>query len=520
MEENKKDQTIKAVICMIIITLLGKVMGLVRDQFLASNYSMGIEATAFLTASRIPRTFFDAVFASAVSASFIPIFTEYLEKDGKEEAFQLSNQFITWIGFVSILMIFVGLGFVPELVGLFADGFDEPTANLSEELLRILFPAIFFTGIAFSFVGILQSMDEFIIPASMSIASNGIIILYYIFFNEQYGIYGLTVAFLIGWFMQALIQIPPLWKKGYRYRFDLRFKSDGMKKIGLLAMPVMVSTWIQPINIVINSRFASHLLEGAGVTVIEYANTVYSIIVGILVLSVANVVFPKLARIQTGEQGDEFQKTISVTLEIMIFFLLPIQIGLMCLSEPLIYLIFERGAFGAYETGLTAEALYYFAIGMIGFAVQTILSRAYYAKQNGKIPLVSGILSIGANLILCTTLSPIMGVNGLALASAVASWVSAIALLLPMQQTHHILSKKLLKEFFKMTIVSLCMGFGVTQTYGYLEPTITKSFISVFGVICICTIVGGIFYGILSYVGNVGQWKFIIDMMKGKVMKK
>ncbi len=520
MEENKKDQTIKAVICMIIITLLGKVMGLVRDQFLASNYSMGIEATAFLTASRIPRTFFDAVFASAVSASFIPIFTEYLEKDGKEEAFKLSNQFITWIGLVSILMIFLGLGFVSELVRLFADGFDEPTAQLSEELLRILFPAIFFTGLAFSFVGILQSMNEFIIPASMSIASNGVIILYYIFFNEQYGIYGLTIAFLLGWVMQALIQIPSLIKKGYRYRLDFKFKTEGMKKIGLLAMPVMVSTWIQPINIVINSRFASHLLEGAGVTVIEYANTVYSIIVGILVLSVANVVFPKLARIQTGEKEEEFQRTISVTLEIMIFFLLPIQIGLMCLSEPLIYLIFERGAFGAYETGLTAQALYYFAVGMIGFAIQTILSRAYYAKQNGKIPLISGVLSIGVNLLLCTILSPIMGVNGLALASAVASWVSAIALLLPMQKTHHILSKQLWKEFFKMTVVSLCMGVGVLQIYQYLEPTITKSFISVLGVVCICTIIGGVLYAVLSYLGKVVQGRLIMDMMKGKVMKK
>ncbi len=124
----------------------------------------------------------------------------------------------------------------------------------------MLFPTTIFTGIAFSFVGILQSMDEFNVPAAMSIASNLVIIVYFVFFNDRFGVYGLTIAFLIGWAMQALIQIPSLMKKGYKYKFYINIKDEGLKKILVLMLPVMVGTWVQPINLAINTNFASDFL--------------------------------------------------------------------------------------------------------------------------------------------------------------------------------------------------------------------------------------------------------------------
>src|SRR5699024_590422 len=156
-------------------TLVGKVLGLVREQLLAANYGNGMAANAFTTASLMPRTFFDAVFASAISASFIPIFNEYLQKKGKEEAFALSNRFITLIGVVTIGMTLICEVFSEQFVWLFASGYDGETIALAARLSQIMFPTIFFTGIAFSFVGILQSLDEFNIPAALSVASNAVI---------------------------------------------------------------------------------------------------------------------------------------------------------------------------------------------------------------------------------------------------------------------------------------------------------------------------------------------------------
>ena len=414
----KGNQAVKTVSFMMLITLFGKILGLVREQFLAANYATGMEAAAFLTASRIPRTFFDVIFASAISASFIPIFVEYLQKYGKEEAYKLANRFITVISTATALIMVVCMVLAEPVARIVAPGFDVETMNLCVELLRMLFPTMLFTAVAFSFVGILQSLDEFNVPAALSVASNGVLILYYILFNERFGVYGLTIAFLIGWLMQAVIQIPSLHKKGYHYKPDFHFKDEGLKKIGKLMLPVMVSTWIQPINFLVNTRFASQLSSGnvtngeLGVSALEYANNLYTIIVGVFVLAIANMVFPKFSRMT--EEKKEFGLAVRGTLKAMIFLLIPMTVGLMALAEPVVTLIYKRGEFDLLATEMTSAALFFFALGMVGYGVQNILSRAFYANQDGKTPFYSGLVSIVINAILCWLLLKPMGIGGLA----------------------------------------------------------------------------------------------------------
>lgn len=521
MKDTAKHSTIQAISTMMVITFVGKILGLVRDQFLAGTYAVSMEADAFLTASRIPRIFFDVVFASAISASFIPVFTEYLQKRGREEAFALSHRFITLIGLLSLLLTAAGMIFAPELTELFADGFDAETAALCTQLLRILFPATFFTGLAFSFVGILQSMDEFNVPAAMSIASNVVIILYYIFFNNTFGVYGLAVAFLFGWAMQAIMQVPALKKKHYYYRPRFDFRESGMKKILTLMLPVMVSTWVQPINLAVNTKYASRLMEGGGVSVVEYANTIYSIVVGLLVLSIANVIFPKLSRMESSKEEGAFDDTVRRTIESMSFLLLPMTVGLMCLSLPVVQLIYQRGAFDQNAAQMTGGALFFFSLGMMGYGLQTILSRAFYAKQKGKAPLISGLCSIGINLVLCAILSPRMGVEGLALSSSLSVTVSALLLVLPLERELHLLQWPFIKELGKMLLASLGMGAVVYGALNGLEQVLPAGFFGTLMAVGITAVLGILLYAILTVVLRVNIAGMVLDMgrrkWKGKV---
>ena len=187
MHEEQQKKNIRTVGVMMALTLLGKVLGLVRDVLLGHTFATGMAANAFLTASRIPRNFFDAIFASAISASFIPVFNEYLERECKEEAIRLSSAYITVMTLLTSALSALGMLFAEPITALLADGFDAPTAALCAELLRILFPLMLFTGLAFSLVGILQSLGEFNIPALLSAASNAIIIVYYLFFVDRSG---------------------------------------------------------------------------------------------------------------------------------------------------------------------------------------------------------------------------------------------------------------------------------------------------------------------------------------------
>lgn len=497
----KGNHAVKAVSLMMMITLVGKVLGLMREQFLAANYGLGMEASAFMVASRIPRTFFDAVFASAISASFIPIFNEYMQKKGKQAAFSLANRFITLISIITILMTLVGVAFSEQFVWLFANGFDAETAALSASLSRMLFPTILFTAIAFSFVGILQSLDEFNVPAAISVASNAVIICYYIFFNDKFGVYGLTAAFLIGWAMQAFIQVPSLQRKGYWYRPDFHFRDEGLKKIGKLMLPVMISTWIQPINFMINCRFASQLSDGrAGVSALEYANNLYTIIVGVFVLAIANLIFPQLSRISGESDRDAFGNTVKTTLRSMMFLLIPMMVGMMALSEPLVALIYQRGDFDATATSLTSTALFFFSLGVMGYGIQTILSRAFYAKQDGKTPFYSGLVSVALNAVLCALLLKPMGIGGLALAAAASSLAAALVLIIPTVRRYPaMLDGALLRSLGKMAVSAAVMLGFVLGSHHFLVQRLGGGLVARLLTLGLPTVIGIGVYMLMAY---------------------
>lgn len=454
----------KTVGLIMMITLLGKVLGLVRDMLLGHNFGTGMESAAFLTASRIPRTFFDAIFAAAISASFIPVFTERMEQKGQEDAFRLSRCFFTWMGLLTAAMSLIGMVFAEPLVGVLAQGFDAETAALCARLLRILFPTVFLTGLAFSMVGVLQSMGEFYIPAALSVVSNGIIILYYLLFCRRFGVYGLAWAFLLGWAAQALMQMPWLFRHGFHYRPC--FRHPALKSVFTLMVPVMVSTWIQPVNQLISTRFASFLFEGAGASAMEYANTLYTMIAGILVLSITNVMFPEMSRLSSSGQEDQLGGAGGRDPAGYAVSAAAYDGGAdTAVPGPIVRLLYEYQSWNTFSTEITARALCFMSLGMVGYGIQNVLSRAFYAQQNGKAPMISGAISIVVNLALCLLLSGSMDVAGLSIATAASSMVSAVLLLIPMLRRYPgVLGKRFWIGILKMLCCTLGMGVVVWLT--------------------------------------------------------
>lgn len=449
MREEKRNDGARTVGMVMLLTLLGKALGLVRDMLMGQEFGTGMAANAFLTASRIPRNFFDAIFAAAISASFIPVFNEYLEKKGRDEAFRLANTFITVTALATAAMSFVGMACSGQLTALLADGFDGPTAALCAFLLRLLFPTVLFTGVAFSLVGILQSLGEFNVPALLSTVSNGVIIIYYVFFCGRFGVTGLAAAFLIGWAAQVCIQLPSLRRVGFRYRPTLRH--EGLRKIFALMLPVMASTWVQPLNLTVATKYASHLNGGSAASALEYANTLYTIVAGVFVLSIANVIFPEMSRLSARREDQALDAQLCGTLSTMLFFLVPMSAGLAVMARPIVRLLYEWGEWTAESTALTAGALSLASLGMLGYGLQMILSRAYYAAQRGRTPLIAGVVSVGANLALCALLAPRMGVSGLALAGAVSAIVPALVLLISLLRGGHaVMDRTSLLDFGKL----------------------------------------------------------------------
>ena len=224
---------------------------------------------------------------------------------------------------------------------------------------------------------------------------------------------------------------------------------------------VMVSTWIQPVNMVVSTRYASGLYPDSGVSAMTYANTLYTILAGVLVLSVSNVIFPELSRLAVSEQGEDFGALVSSSIRSLLFLLIPMTVGLMTIAEPLVRMLYDWGEWTAEGTRLTSEALMLLSLGMAGYGIQTILSRAFYAFQSGKAPLIAGIVSIAVNLVLCQ-LTRSAGIGGLALAASLAATVPAVLLLAAMGRTYKgLLTKKLLGDLLRMLAAALIMGGAV-----------------------------------------------------------
>lgn len=502
------------------LTLIGKVLGLYRDRLLAVHYSTGTAANAFFTASRIPRVFFDAIFASAVSACFIPVFSEYLEQRGKKEALNFAGGFLTLIALLTGGLSLLGMLFPQPLVAAFADYSDPATTALAVSLTRVMLPTVFFSGVAFSLVGVLQAQDHFTAPALMSTASNLVIIFYFYTLDSRLGIFGLAGAYLLGWFLQGVILLPPLRRLNSPLRPSLAFRSEGMKKVMVLMGPVMVSTWVQPVNQAVNARFGSQLYEGAGVAALEYSSNLYLVITGVFVLSVTNVIFPRLSRLTAGGQEGAFLDTIRQTLRFTLFFVLPMSAGLTAVARPLISLIYGGGQFGAFDVEITSAALSWMSLGMAGYAAQNILSRAYFAKQQGRGPLVAGGASILVNILLSMALARRFSVAGLALASALSATAYALLLLLPLQRGEgRLLDAGALLDLGKAALAALVMGLCVRALPGFLPQLLPAGKPGELLCLGLCALAGAALYFALALILRVDEARLCMSLIK-KTLKR
>lgn len=413
---------------MAFATFAAKALGLIRDSLMGAYFGTGIEADAFMAASKLPTTLFDVVIGGVISATFIPIFNDILTKENEKEATRFADKFITMIVLITLAISLAGIVFGEQLVTFMAPNFDAATHDLAVKLTSIMFPMIIFTGIAFSFVGILQSYGEYNIPSIISLVSNVVIIIYFLIFGKRFGVTGLAVTMIISWSLQVVVQIPSLVKFKFRLRPDFRLRDRHILNAVLLALPMLVSTWVQPLYTFVNARFASHM-NGA-YSSLEYANRLYLIVTGVFSFVVTNLIFPKLSRANAGDNKEEAQALIMTSLKAVIIVIAPLMAGIIILSKPITGIIYEHGAFES--TDIVANALSCYAIGMVFLAVNEVLSKAFFSMKHSVTPMVTSLISMVFNVILVSSIYQLIKgdamtlTGGLATAAAAGSIVNAV----------------------------------------------------------------------------------------------
>ena len=468
----KSNKMLKTAGFMAMATLLAKACGLVRDALIAGYFATGPETDAFMTASKLPTMLFDMVIGGVISASFIPIFSSVRQDEGEPNAQKFAGKFITMILSVAVLIAILGIVFSDGLVYLLAPGFTGDKHVLTAQLSSIMFPMIIFTGLAFSFVGLLQSYGEYNVPAVISLISNIAIIAYFPLFADKYGIHGLAYTMLVAWSLQVLVQIPSLIRFKFKYKPSLRLNDKNIKAAIALAVPMLISTWVQPLYSIVNSRLASGI-EGAP-AVLELANRLYVVMTGVFSFVVTNLVFPKAAKANAENDSEQAKQLIVSSLKSMVLIILPLTIGVMILSKPVTSIIYEHNKFDSESVKRVSEALSFYSVGMLGLAINEVLSKYFFSMKNSKTPMRNSVLSMIFNIALAYLLFRLFKTPGLALAAAGGSICNAALNAFSLRR-NGLFKKTDWVSVTKIAVSSALMGVVVWLIYrltaGIFSPT-------------------------------------------------
>lgn len=506
--ETKKTSFAGTAILMGLAILLSKILGLVRDMLVARAYGTSMEAIAYETASKLPVTVFDLVIGGVVTTAFIPVYNSLLVKKSKEEALDFARSYTSLICLITTVIAVVGVVFASPLVTFMAPALDASTHDLAVELSRILFPMVIFTGLAFSFVGYLQSHGEYNIPAIISLLSNGIMVGYLLTLNTTCGIVGLAVAMLLGWAAQAVVQVPSLHKLGFSWKPSKLWTPSVRRAMGN-ALPILLSTWTTPVCSLINTRLASGIEDGRGITALGYANRLYTILVGLFSFVATNLLFPFFSRAAAAGEKDETDRLMRVSVKVLVFLIAPLTVGIILLATPFTSLLFEGGSFTADDTALTASALSCYALSMVFLAVNEVLVKGFFAAEETKVPMVSSLVAMAVNVgaLLLLSGSDTLTVGIIALLSGFAT---ALNMIINAVRAHRRGMMRLRKtdwlDLAKSLLCALLMAPAVWFAAGFVSSSFAK--------VAIGAVAGVAVYFVLTLVVRSETTKMLIGKLR------
>ncbi len=412
-------------------TLCSRILGLIRDIIIARLFGVYVYAQAFVVAFKIPNLFRDLLGEGAANAAFVPVFSEYSLKHTKEEFWELVNIVLNLLLVVLMAVTLLGILLAPVIVRIIAPGFiaDKEKLETTIAMARMIFPYVLLISLSSYAAAILNTLKHFSIPAFAPCLLNLSIIVFAVILGE--GVKGLSLGVLAGGILQLAIQIPILYKKGFRPRYFLkRFRHPAGKVIGKLMLPRLFSSCIYQLNNFVDSAFGSLTLivgEG-GVAGLYFAYRLIQFPVGIFSNALTQAVLPVFSTQVLDENKQNLKQTLSFGLRATFFVMVPAQAGFMFFARPLVSLLFEGGRFDAYSASTTASVLFFYSIGLFAYGAAKIAQSCFFALKDTATPAKISFLGLIINIILNTALMFPMKLAGLALATSISGIITFVIL--------------------------------------------------------------------------------------------
>lgn len=502
----------KTAVIIMLITIISKLFGFSREIVLSYFYGASNVTDAYLISMTIPSVIFGFI-ATGISTGYIPMYSQIEKEGGSKESNKFMSNLINILLVLSTILVIFALIFTQPIVKIFASGFEGGTLKLAIRFTRVSLVSMYFVGIVSIFIGYLQLSGNFVIPALVGFPLNIVTILAIIASSKGNPII-LAIGTVISVVAQLLFMLPFVRKQGYRHKWILDFRNPNIKKMLYIVIPVMLGASINQINVLVDRTIASGLAVG-GISTLNYANKLNRFVQGIFVSSIVVVLYPMISKMVSEGDEDGLKKSVAEAITSVNLLVLPATVGMMFFAEPIVSLLFGRGKFDNAAVAMTTSALFFYAIGMVGFGLREVLSRTFYAFQDTKTPAINAAIAVVINIVLNLILSRYLGIGGLALATSISAIIGTGLLFVSLRKKIGPFGfKEMSVSFLKILIASLAMGLIAIIFFNRVKIGVSESLALILAIL-----VGIISYATMIYFMKIDDVDKMVVAVKRRLKK-
>lgn len=521
-EHNRK--LIRSALAVSAPTLLSRIFGFFRDMIQAYYMGTGRGMDAFTIAYTIPNLLRRLTGEGAMTAAFIPVFTQKKKEKSREELWKFAHYFFFDLTVIMAIITVLGVLFAPLLVKIISIGFKDIAGkwDLTITLTRFMFPYIFLISLAALAMAILNSFHKFFVPAFTPVLFNLSIITLAVIFagRTKEPSYVFAAGVVVGGIFQLAFQLPFLWRQGMRFKPMLSFAHPGVRKVGKLIVPGIFGAGLYQINYAI-SRMIASLLEEGSVSSLYYAARVQELTLGLFSIALSIALLPTFSDQAARQDIDGMKKTLIYSFKLILLVTFPAMVGLLLLNRPIIQVLFQRGEFNEKSTLMSASCLFFFALGIPFISGVRIIAPAFYSLKDIKTPVIVGSFIMGLYISLSVLLMNPLRVGGIALALSISSSFNFVVLFYLLERKiGRIPKRSILISALKSAFSAAGMGAMVWYFVKHFDFD-QMVFSQKFGILAAAVSIGIVVYLVLNLLFSHEDLKSLKDVFsKEKILRK
>ncbi|HEX2103803.1 MAG TPA: murein biosynthesis integral membrane protein MurJ [Solirubrobacteraceae bacterium] len=509
-----------------VATGLSRIAGLVREIVASSYFATSGPFSAFTIAFQVPNVVRSLFADAALSAAFVPVFTEMLEQGRRKEAFKLASTlfFLILTVLTAITVVFVVAAGM--LMPLFTGGaFDAELDRLTVGLSRVLFPVVVILGLNGLVVGILNAYDHFAIPAISPLVWNAVILACLVVSHQVLSgdeqLYGYAVGVVAGTAVQLAMALPLLGRLGFRLELSFSFRDERVRQVLRLMLPVTIGLGLINFNLLINSTLGTLVSEQAG-RAIDAAFRIYMLPQGMFSVAIATVLFPALSRLAARRDLDGLRALTANGMRQIFLLLIPAAAATLALSTPITRLIYEHGAFGPSSTDLVSTALFWFTFSLPFSGVNLLLTRTFFSLQRPWITTRIAALNLGVNIVVSVALYKPFGIAGIVVGTAASSAAMTLAQLHFLRRELHgrLEGRQTLLAVAQMSAASALLGVVAYGVWYAVDSGLGRGLAGQLVSVGAGLAAGAIVYGLTVHLLRIPEARQIERLLAGRLLRR